>query len=102
VLPEYPRPQMTRSEETWYNLNGWWQFQPSTGSDPVPVGQTLQYSILVPFPVESCLSGIGLNYPYLWYRNVFPAWFSSGRTVLHFGAVDWQTAVYINGEWVRL
>src|SRR6267142_7220387 len=54
-LPEYPRPQMVRSN--WMNLNGIWQFQAGATNNPVPTGQTLSSEILVPFPMESALSG---------------------------------------------
>ncbi len=56
-LPEYPRPQMVRSN--WLNLNGIWQFEPGvTNNDPVPTDQTLSGSILVPYPMESAISGV--------------------------------------------
>eukprot|EP01116_Phalansterium_solitarium_P001107 TRINITY_DN10887_c0_g1_i1.p1 TRINITY_DN10887_c0_g1~~TRINITY_DN10887_c0_g1_i1.p1 ORF type:complete len:694 (-),score=219.41 TRINITY_DN10887_c0_g1_i1:208-2289(-) len=98
VLPEYPRPQMTRPNVTWQNLNGLWEFQPGSASDQPPFGQQLSGTILVPFPVESCLSGVGQNHQYLWYRLVFnvPGDFSASRVLLHFGAVDWQTTVWLN------
>jgi len=101
VLPEYPRPQMRRPEHTWKNLNGLWQFEPAQPNQAPPFGRQLSQSILVPFPVESCLSGIGLNYRYLWYRLVFdlPSNFDrSGRVLLHFGAVDWQTTVWFQRQ----
>src|SRR4051812_28083575 len=56
-LPEYPRPQLARTR--WQNLNGVWQFAAATGADePPPVGRDLAERILVPYPVESALSGI--------------------------------------------
>lgn len=54
-LPEYPRPQMVRSN--WLSLNGIWQFQAGAVGDPVPTHQTLAGEILVPFPMESAISG---------------------------------------------
>ncbi|MBC7423462.1 MAG: glycoside hydrolase family 2, partial [Ferruginibacter sp.] len=55
VLPEYPRPQLTRTK--WLNLNGLWQFQPAASeTEALPKGN-LSRTILVPFPVESALSG---------------------------------------------
>ncbi|MCY2990659.1 MAG: hypothetical protein NTY19_22690 [Planctomycetota bacterium] len=57
VLPDYPRPQMVRKE--WRNLNGLWEFAAGKPDDPVPAGKTLARRILVPFPMESALSGIG-------------------------------------------
>jgi hypothetical protein len=102
VLPEYPRPQMARPESTYQNLNGLWQFQPANPTDHPPFGHTLSENILVPFPVESCLSGIGETYKYLWYRLVFnrPSGFSSGKILIHFGAVDWQSSVWINQQFI--
>ena len=63
-LPEHPRPQLVRADEaSWANLNGIWEWQSATGvngtvSTPPPFGRTLARSILVPFPAESCLSGV--------------------------------------------
>src|SRR5579872_3309030 len=55
--PEYPRPQMVRKE--WQNLNGLWQFQAAAAEDEAtPVGKDLKEQILVPYPVESALSGL--------------------------------------------
>ena len=58
VLQEYPRPQMVR--DTWINLNGWWQYEPARSLDEPPFGKDLDENILVPFCVESVLSGIQL------------------------------------------
>ena len=55
-LPEYPRPQMVRSN--WLSLNGIWQFQAGATNDLVPTNQTLTGDILVPYPMESALSGV--------------------------------------------
>ena len=55
-LPEYPRPQMVRTD--WANLNGVWQFAMGKEGDPTPLGKDLDDKILVPYPVESALSGI--------------------------------------------
>ena len=101
VLQEYPRPQMTRPAATWKNVNGLWEFQLGTGFDEAPpFGVTLNQTILVPFPLESCLSG-AFAWPayskWLWYRLLFDAPFSAGSTLLHFGAVDWNTSAYVNG-----
>ena len=62
-LPEYPRPQLVRSDTSWLNLNGLWEWEPAAGvngtaATPPPFGRTLNRSILVPFPAESCLSGV--------------------------------------------
>jgi len=97
VLGEYPRPQMVR--EAWMNLNGIWQFQAGTSvTQAIPVGK-LSRKILVPFPVESAISGVMMPYDKLWYRRTFtvPAEWAGQRILLHFGAVDYESQVYING-----
>ncbi|MEU6062517.1 AbfB domain-containing protein [Streptomyces sp. NPDC047097] len=98
-LPEYPRPQLTRSD--WLNLNGIWDFA-VTGRDAGQPG-AFPEQIRVPFPVESALSGIKRRVTQndrLWYKRsvtVPPDW--SGRRVrLHFGASDWRTTVWVNGR----
>ncbi|HWO68273.1 MAG TPA: AbfB domain-containing protein, partial [Umezawaea sp.] len=109
-LPDYPRPQMTRPD--WQSLNGEWQFlNPATdGAGGVnrnaapPLGQTLPERVLVPYPIESALSGImrNDNRDLMFYRRTFtvpPAW--NGRRVqLHFGAVDYEATVWVNGTQV--
>jgi hypothetical protein len=100
-LPEYPRPQMIRAD--WMNLNGEWQLRQSTTNDTPVFGQTLPERINVPFPVESALSGImrapADNRHYLFYRRTFtvPAAWAGRRVQLHFGAVDHQATVWVNG-----
>jgi hypothetical protein len=97
-LPEYPRPQLVRTN--WLNLNGLWQFQPGATNDPVPAGQTLTNQILVPYPMESAISGIMQYHEFSWYRQLFtvpPAW-SGQRIILHLDAVDWQATAYVNGQ----
>ncbi|MCY2990663.1 MAG: chitobiase/beta-hexosaminidase C-terminal domain-containing protein [Planctomycetota bacterium] len=98
VLPEYPRPQMVRRE--WQNLNGLWEFAVGAPDDAAPVGKTLARRILVPFPMESALSGIGETAECVWYRRTFevPAGWKGQRALLHFGAVDWETTVFVNGK----
>ena len=97
-LPEYPRPQMTRDD--WLNLNGVWQYQPATEGDATPTGQNLSSQILVPFPVESAISGVMEHHDRLFYRRQFtvPAAWSGRRVLLHFGAVDYESEVFVNGQ----
>lgn len=96
-LPEYPRPQLRR--ESFLNLNGVWQYAVSTlNSEP----EEYDGDIVVPFPLESELSGVGrVLQPgeYLWYRREFtlPENFNVGRVLLHFGAVDQCARVWVNG-----
>ncbi len=99
-LPEYPRPQLVRTD--WANLNGVWQFAFGKEGDPAPVGKTLGDKILVPYPVESALSGImkPVEDGRAWYRRTFhvPNVWRDRRLVLHFGAVDWESTVWVNGK----
>ncbi|WP_421941963.1 glycoside hydrolase family 2 protein [Pedobacter sp.] len=98
VLPEYPRPQLAR--EKWLNLNGLWQFQPATSrTEALPQGN-LSRSILVPFAVESALSGVMEHHESIWYRRKFkiPATWKGQQVLLHFGAVDYEAEVFINGK----
>lgn len=101
VLPEHPRPQMVR--EDWLNLNGVWEFAPAAEGEAPPFGRALAGRILVPFCLESALSGVGQRHERAWYRRTFrvPDGWRSGaseRVLLHLGAVDWQAQVYINGR----
>ena len=97
-LPEYPRPQLVRAE--WQNLNGVWEYQPGMAGDATPTGKTLSGQIVVPFPVESALSGVMEHHDRLWYRRTFtvPAKWSGRRLMLHFGAVDYEAEVFVNGK----
>src|SRR5271168_530348 len=97
-LPEYPRPQMVRTN--WMNLNGIWQFQAGATNDPVPTGQNLSSQILVPYPMESAISGVMQYNQFSWYRRTFtvPAAWSGKKIILHLDAVDWQATVYVNGQ----
>ena len=97
-LAEYPRPQLERTD--WRNLDGVWEYQPGAEADEVPVGTKLASEILVPFPVESALSGVMEHHERLWYRRTFevpPDW--KGRNVIvNFGAVDFESEVFVNGK----
>ena len=98
ALPEYPRPQMRR--DAWLNLNGVWQLAVAKENEAPPAGKDLDERILVPFPVESALSGVMKHADRLWYRRTFaiPKDWSGRRVLLHFGAVDWQANVWVNGK----
>nr|WP_245930390.1 RICIN domain-containing protein [Allonocardiopsis opalescens] len=97
ALPEYPRPQLTRDD--WLNLNGTWEWEPAEPGEAPPIGRELEREILVPYPVESALSGIAEQHSDMWYRRSFTVpedW--AGRDVqLNFGAVDWRATVWVNG-----
>jgi len=88
------------ARETWLSLNGLWQLDFGKEGDAVPSGKTLGRSILVPFPVESALSGVMEHSDRLWYRRTFqvPQKWSGQRVLLHFGAVDWEATVWLNGK----
>jgi len=97
VLPEYPRPQMERTE--WSNLNGEWEYSIQAKGQMEPV--TFEGKILVPFAVESSLSGVQKKVGKdneLWYKRTFTvssSW-KNKDIILNFGAVDWMADVYIN------
>ncbi|HWJ90673.1 MAG TPA: glycoside hydrolase family 2 TIM barrel-domain containing protein [Flavisolibacter sp.] len=98
-LPEYPRPQLVRAN--WINLNGAWKYSilPRT-VETIPASFT--GNILVPYAVESALSGVARTVgkdSVLWYQRTFnvPSSYRKGKLLLHFGAVDWQCDVYVNG-----
>ncbi|MBZ0302725.1 MAG: glycoside hydrolase family 2 [Anaerolineae bacterium] len=95
--PEYPRPQLVRAD--WLNLNGLWQYA-LTGPDAAAPA-TYAGEILVPFPIESQLSGVQrrVNDEALWYQRTFtlPDAWAGQRVWLHFGAVDWESTVWVNG-----
>ncbi|MEO6135378.1 MAG: sugar-binding domain-containing protein [Ginsengibacter sp.] len=99
-LPEYPRPQLVR--ENWKNLNGLWQYAIVPKSeDQIP--SSFQGNILVPYAVESALSGVGKTVgkdSLLWYQtNIdIPSKIKGKKVLLHFGAVDWRSEVYVNGR----
>ncbi|MER6851841.1 sugar-binding domain-containing protein [Streptomyces flaveolus] len=100
--PEYPRPQFVRRD--WLNLNGTWQFETDQGDSGLERGlldRALTGEILVPFAPESELSGVGDTdfLEAVWYRRRFtpPAEWAGRRVLLHFGAVDHDTTVWVNG-----
>lgn len=102
ALPEYPRPQLVRKD--WVNLNGVWQFKSGKAEDAVHFGKNLSEVILVPYPVESPLSGIMQHYDRIWYRRTFtvpPSW-RNRQIMVNFGAVDWESEVYVNGKSVGI
>ena len=98
---EYPRPQMPRSE--WTNLNGLWQYAITPRAANTPT--EWDGEILVPFAVESALSGVQKPVSpeqRLWYRRTFekPKLPNGQRLLLHFGAVDWESTVWVNSKQV--
>ncbi len=97
VLPEYPRPDMVRG--AWQNLNGSWDYAVTDAAAPKPA--TFTGKILVPFPIQSQLSGVAVpvtDQQRLWYRRTFrvSALARGSRMLLHFGAVDWESQVFVN------
>ncbi|WP_291906781.1 sugar-binding domain-containing protein [Chitinophaga sp. CB10] len=97
--PEYPRPQMVRPN--WQNLNGLWNYA-ITAKDAAPPA-AYKGKILVPYPLESALSGVKKSLTpeqRLWYSRTLkkPVTETPTRYLLHFGAVDWQATVYLNGK----
>jgi hypothetical protein len=97
-LPEYPRPQLERS--AWESLNGRWQYEAGAVLHRPPFHRALAQTILVPFPVQSPLSGIERSDTSGWYRRMFtvPAGWAKQRVMLNFGAVSWSAHVYVNGR----
>lgn len=98
VLQEYPRPQMERDQ--WVNLNGLWEYA-VTPADAEP--GKMDGKILVPFAIESALSGVGRavsENEALWYERTFelPEGWEGQRIMLNFGAVDWRTEVFVDEQ----
>ena len=98
-LPEYPRPQLVRKD--WMNLNGLYEYAVTGDTNTVP--EKFDGNILVPYSIESELSGVGKALSedqILWYRRKFTPdeTFAGKRAILRFGAVDWQCKVWVNGN----
>lgn len=118
--PEYPRPQLQRSQ--WLSLNGIWTYQDASSLDALespPFNQTLAHEVLVPSCLESGLSGEslgmlmvwkfiltirigiqGVDTLYSWFSTSFtiPSDWSGQQTLLNFGAIDYEATVFINGK----
>lgn len=98
--PEYPRPQLRRSD--WQNLNGIWRYRNGTGPNEVPPwNQDLPHEVLIPSCLESALSGIQGGYTiHSWFSTNFtvPLGWEGRTTLLNFGAVDYETTIHINGQ----
>ena len=97
ILSEYPRPIMER--DSWLNLNGLWEYAILPFGQKEP--QKFDGKILVPFAVESSLSGVQKELgkeKELWYKRTFniPSSWRGKNILLHFGAVDWKAEIYLN------
>ena len=100
---EYPRPQLVRNDN-WQNLNGLWKYK-ITNKNQKDIPSSWDGDILVPFAVESSLSGVGkplTKDDALWYNNEITVdkKINKGKVLLHFGAVDWECDIYVNGKHV--
>ena len=108
--PEYPRPQFVRNNN-WINLNGEWDFVFDDANKGLKErwykkenSNKFDRKIIVPFCFQSKLSGIEDNsfHEVIWYRKEFeiPIQFKNKKVLLHFGAVDYRSMIYLNGEYV--
>lgn len=102
--PNYPRPQLQRAH--WQSLNGSWEFAIDAKAgicDPAQVRWDRR--IMVPFAPETAASGVGETgfFSAVWYRRQFPrpVLQAGERLLLHFGAVDYNATVWVNGVKVR-
>ena len=105
TLPDYPRPQLQRNN--WQSLNGLWQYSILPKSDDETIPASFQGNILVPFCIESALSGVAKTVgkdSIIWYERTadIPSTQKNKKTLLHFGAVDWRTEVFVNGTKVGM
>ena len=108
ALTEYPRPLLVRpAPAAWASLHGLWEWEQAAGPAPPRFNTSLSGSILVPFPPEACLSGLGVFssnpspvYEWTWARLVLDAPFNTqapGVTLLHLDACDWNCTAWLNG-----
>ncbi len=107
--PEFPRPQFDRGEDNWINLNGAWAYETDRGLSGEARGlwradAVFGETITVPFCRESVLSGIGDTdfCEGVWYQKklTLPESFAGRRTILHIGACDYTTRVWVNGRFI--
>ncbi len=107
ALPEYPRPQLARpslDHPRWMNLNGLWEFAATDARTESSFGHPLKDKVLVPYPIESVLSGIQKHADFMVYRRTvdIPSDFTAHgqHVMLNFGAVAQEATVYVNGKQV--
>ena len=95
---QYPRPDLVRNN--WINLNGLWDYTITSGETKP---EKWDGKILVPFPVESAISGVKKRISekeYLWYKRSFkiPSIWNKKHILLNFEACDWETIVWVDGK----